>query len=226
MIESNIISRSSTKLCGIALNNNCEKEFINVFKVKKLSTFTKRLNELVNKIDCTDYELGKPLNECKNKVKGDMFELFTIFFFNSFKGDRDILVNNIKWAKRDQVGYDFIASNRKNTPVVIQSKFIGNYNTEFDRGTLETFFGSLPEGYVRNSNERSRILITTASCNNIAKYYINEARESGRDLLILCGGTTKKVQDRNKYVIGIGNYVNDNLGFWKECEENCLRIFK
>jgi hypothetical protein len=52
------------------------------------------LNRLVYVIDCTDYEFGKELNECKLKVKGDMFELFNMIWLNTFGGDRSLFIFN------------------------------------------------------------------------------------------------------------------------------------
>ena len=210
-VDNNILSSSVRMLRKLADNTNSNAEFKYVLSATSISKFTSRLASLTEKVDCTDYELGKDIEECKRKVKGDMFELFTVLFFNAFGGDRSLFLHDIKWAYRDQVGYDFTATNKEGDVCIIQSKFVANASAKFEKdGRLETFFGSLPEGVVIKKDIPSRVLFTTAS--NVGSYYLNEQRRSSKNFLII----DKKF---------INRFTKDNLGFWKFCEEKAKQLF-
>jgi hypothetical protein len=206
----NIAAPSVFMLKKLAEKTGKQDEFQSIFASESINQFVSRLSNLTDIVDTTDYELGRDIDECNNKVKGDMFEVFTILFFNAFGGDRSLFIHNIEWAYRDQIGYDFLATNKKNTPVAIQSKFVANVTAEFNRGKLETFFGRLPEGTVIEKDTPSRVLFTTAS--KFASYYITEQRQSGKNFLIVDRKTIKRFTDKN-------------LGFWNECKEIGERIF-
>ena len=120
----NIPSDSVRRLKAFANSRGFQEEFKAIFAAESINQFVSKLSTLVSKIDATDYELGKSIGECNNKIKGDMFEIFTLFFLNAFGGDRSFLIHNLRWASRDQIGYDFIGTNKKNTPVSIQSNEI------------------------------------------------------------------------------------------------------
>lgn len=206
-----IPSETVKKLQSFAKKSETQKEFKAICEATSINQFVTRLSNLVTKIDVTDYEIGKGKEECSNKIKGDMFEVFTIAFLEAFGGDRSLFIHSIEWAKRDQKGYDFTGINKYNTPVSIQSKFVANATETFDRGKLETFFGHLPEGTVIKAGAPSRVLFTTAC--KFAPYYLNEQRDSGMNFLIIDRKTIKKFTDKH-------------LGFWNQWEELGELIFK
>jgi hypothetical protein len=206
----NIASPTVFMLKKLAEKIGKQEEFQRVFASENINQFVSRLSKLTDKVDTTDYELGRDIVECNNKVKGDMFELFTVLFFDAYKGDRSINLHDVKWAYRDQVGYDFIAKTRKNSPAVIQSKFVGNATAEFNSGRLETFFKELPEGLLIEPKLPSRILFTTAG--NVAPLYIKEQRRLQGNFLIVDRKTIKR-------------FTNGDQGFWAQCKDIGERIF-
>ena len=210
-VDNNILSTSVQKLRTLAKSGNFNKEFLNVFSSNSINQLCTRINSITNIIDCTDYELGKEVEECQRKVKGDLFELFTVLFFNAFGGDRSLFIHDIKWAYRDQVGYDFNALNKDGDMCIIQSKFVANATLPFEKdGRLETFFGSLPEGIKIKKGLPSRILFTTAG--KIGSYYLNEEVRSGKNFMIINRDIIKK-------------FTHNNTGFWKYCNEKGRQLF-
>ena len=210
--DNNILSQSVRMLRNLADKTNTNDKFREVLSSENINQFCNRLASLTEKIDCTDYELGKDVEECKRKVKGDMFELFTVLFFNAFRGDRSLFLGELKWAYRDQVGYDFFTSNKEGDVCIIQSKFVANASAPFEKdGRLETFFGTLREGMVIKKDIPSRILFTTAG--KVASYYVNEQRRSSKNFLII---------DR-KF---ISRFTKDNVGFWNFCKEKGDQLFR
>jgi hypothetical protein len=208
-IKSNIVSATTQKLYQLAKKTNSYSQFNNLFESTNANQFINKVNKLVIDIDCSDYEFGKSLEECRNKVKGDVFELFTVFWLNSFGGDRSLLVQNIKWSTRDMEGIDFFGTNKLGNPVTIQSKFISDFNAEFEANRLETFFGKSTEYTIASDKCPSMLLFTTA--NNISGRYQKYERDG-----IL------HIVDRNK----INKFVKNNIGFWKYCKEIASKVFK
>jgi hypothetical protein len=208
-IKSNIVSTTTQKLYQLSKKTNSGKQFQELFESTNVAQFINKVNKLVLNIDCADYEFGKPLDECKNKVKGDLFELFTVFWLNSFGGDRSMFVQNIKWSNRDMEGIDFFGTNKLGNPVTIQSKFFSDPTQLFEAdGRLETFFGRSTEFTIASNKAPSMMLFTTAS--KIAGRYKKYERDG---LLFLV--------DREK----IDKFVKNNVGFWSYCQEIAKKVF-
>lgn len=205
----NLIKGATVKLFSFSTSESA-KEILEVFNSKSISELIRKISIVTTKVDCTDYEYGKPLQECENKFKGDLFEVFSILFFINFGGDRKFLIHGIDWAPRDQEGWDFVATNNLGKPVTIQSKFVGNSSYIFEGdGRLETFFGNLIDGQEQNSKTTNKILFTSAS--KIGSRYERWNREG---LLT--------VVDRRL----IRKFTDNNLGFWLECTQLVEKVFR
>ena len=207
----NIPSKSVKMLINLANRTNNHAYFTDVLQSTSINQFTTRLVKLTANVDCSRYEPGSDAEEGKRKVKGDMFELFTVLFLNAFGGDRTLFIHNVKWASRDQIGYDFLSENKDGDPCVIQSKFIANATVPFERdGRLETFFATLPEGVTVKKNRPSRVLFTTANITG-GFYKSLERQDEGF-----------KIIDRKL----IKDFTDKNVGFWNYCNEVGRAYFK
>ena len=181
MIQNSYVFMSISKF--IKDNNLGHEPFSDVFSVNSITDFIRNLNELTNSISFSDYEFGKSEIDCINKFKGDMFEIFTMYFVNFYGGERSILVHNLEWAKRDEIGVDFIAKNCDDEVLHIQSKFVSGEFTKFGKDRLETFF--------MKSFPGRRVLFTSASFNKIDSRYKNSHYE--KELKIIDRDLIKKI---------------------------------
>lgn len=96
--------------------------------------------------------------DCSNKIKGDLFEIFTYIYLKEHNEE----VFGVKFAPYDQKGWDFEATNNVGNKCLIQSKYVAA--GEYD-GDLGTFFGEghFMEGVVNlGDGSLSGILFTTA----------------------------------------------------------------
>lgn len=211
-IERNVVNRKGAVryLKNLADRTEGHRYFIDVFSSTSINQFVTRVNKLIDNIDCSRYEPRSTKEECERKVKGDLFELFTVLFFNNFGSLEHLFIRRIKWASRNQIGFDFEGENRDGDPCIIQSKFVSNAAAKFETD-LTTFFGSLPEGLKVKRNRPARVLFTTA---NIPGGKIKTIeRDSNRNFLVI---------DRNE----IKRLTKEDLSFWKDCKETAELIFK
>lgn len=139
--KSNIYGHGFSHLYRLGKNKNCLSELTKVFAVNSLSKVVSNIANFPNKIDVSNYEDGDTIEESTNKIKGDLWELFTVLWLNSAGGDRAYRLTNVKWAKRDQIGYDFTGLDTNGNPAFIQSKFHANPTKEYESNQLETFLG-------------------------------------------------------------------------------------
>lgn len=168
--------------------------FYNIFSANSISEFIENINEVSESISFIDYEFGISEEDGTKKFKGDMWELFTMFFINFYGGDREILIHNLEWSSRNEIGIDFIAKNPDDKVLSVQSKFVGSEFTPFDRNRLETFFMKSTPGL--------RVLFTSANINKIDALYKRSHYE--KEL---------KIIDRSLIKL----YVDNKPAFWNDC---------
>ena len=187
--------KQSTTTKQKARNSELFRSVFNIesSKPRHLNMFLRNIERLTNEVDCSEYTLRRsgPSDETEeqrlkrqrqdgaNKIKGDLFEIYTYVYLQLFGAVSGVF--DCEFASYDQIGYDFIGVNHAKNPCVVQSKFVGNFNTVFGAdesgnriGSLETFFSNLPEGFVIKSKQTSRVLVTTAR--KIHSYYTSLAR--------------------------------------------------
>lgn len=202
MKTSNILNETVIRIIEVVKRTNTQEEFSNIFTKNNTPSFITAITNYVDKVNCENYETGKPIYECRNKLKGDIFELFTVLFLNAFGGDRSLLLSDVKWAQRDQIGYDFTGKNRDGQLVTIQSKYIANPKIMFEAdGRLETFAWETLECSEASSDMYKAILFTSAV--NIAERY---RRYERRGSLIIIDRQT------------IDKFTKNNIGFWEEVQ--------
>lgn len=188
------------KLRAFIRLRGAEETFLNVFKTGDPSLFYKAILDFSKEVDCTDYEFGKSLEDCQNKIKGDIFELFCLLWLESFGGDRAIFAFGVDWAPRDQKGIDFFSKNKFGDSLPIQTKFVGNESSQFESNRLETFFQESRKYTVYREGAPSVILFTSAS--KVSSRYTMDK--------------TMLVIDRGM----IGKYASsENAGFWSHVLE-------
>lgn len=205
---SNIFSSKTDtvrKLRAFIKSKSAEQQIIDVFSVTDPNAFYKAVTDFPSLVDCTDYEFGKPLEECQNKIKGDLFEMFCLIWMESFGGDRAIFAFGTDWAPRDQKGIDFFAKNKFGDVLPIQTKFVGNSNAQFESNRLETFFQEARKYTVYREGAPSVILFTSAS--KVSSRYTMDK--------------TMLVIDRKM----IGKYASAvNIGFWSYLLETIKKL--
>ena len=208
-ITSNIVSPSVIRLYETAKKTNTLQQAQDIFKVDNVNSFISKMVNYVDAVDATDYEYGKPIFECRNKMKGDFFELFTVLWLNTFGGDRLLSVSNVKWAQRDQEGFDFLGINKEGNTMTIQSKFLANPKEIFEGdGRLETFFATSLEYSHASPDCPSAVLFTTA-CKVAERYRRYERRGT---LLVIDRQTLAK-------------HSNNNKGFWMYTSSIAQQVF-
>jgi hypothetical protein len=146
-------------------NQNMNKEFIEIFNTKSLSSLMRNINRFLDQINLTNYELGSNIEDCRKKLKGDIGELFALAWIQTF-GSIFGLVNP-KLAPRDYVGIDLLSGYVKGGTTTIQVKWWENMN-EIESGKLETL-------YVQASNLRPEKIViwTTLPKHKISSRYNN-----------------------------------------------------
>ncbi len=210
-MENLIDTKSGTtiKLRKFAKERGLVEEFRRIFESSNINQLCKRIAETAEKIDCTDYEIGKDPVECKRKIKGDLFEVFCLLWLNIFGGERSIYAYNLKWAPRDMRGIDFFAINKFGNPLPIQCKFIANPMEEFKGdGRLETFFQEAKNYTVASPNNEVPMVILFTSTNKVGYRYRGD-----RSMLIVDRKMISKLASET------------NIGFWSTCKEKMFKIF-
>ena len=202
MLVSNVAGHGWASLYQFGEERGITSSIREVFQVKSLSEFTRKVSTVVDKVDCSGYDGSLDLEEAKNKFKGDLFEVFTVMFMNSVGGDRHYRILGLEWASRDQAGYDFTAIDHKGNPVLLQSKYRSNPGQEFESNQLETF---LAEG--NNFDEVvQRVLFTNST--KISSRYKRFEREG--NMRIIDGSQIKK---------------HAGVGFWKYVDSLSKKLF-
>lgn len=199
---SNVSGHGWATLVQFGEDRGVLNEIKRVFEVESLSTFTKRVSEFSSRVDCTHYDDTVDIVDAQNKVKGDLFEVFTIMFMNAIGGDRTYRILGTKWAPRDQAGFDFTAVDKDGNTVLLQSKFRSNVTEEFESNQLETFLG---EGN-NLGGPVQRVLFTNAT--KISSRYRRFEREG--NMQIIDGSQIKK---------------HAGKGFWKVIAESVNELF-
>jgi len=194
------------KIRKLSKDTNSSDEFKKVFSSTSINQLCKRISDLPNLVDCTDYEFGKPILDCQNKVKGDLFEIFCLIWMESFGGDRSIFSFGIDWAERDQTGIDFFAKNKFGHILPIQSKFVANSESLFESNRLETFFQESKKYTVYKEGAPTVCLFTSAS--KISGRYIHD-----KSMLVIDRDFINRFSPK------------ENIGFWETLSQITSKIF-
>lgn len=157
-IISNVYGHGFSHLYKLGNEKDCLPELTKVFSVDSLSKLISNIASFTEKVDVSNYEDGDTDEESANKIKGDLWELFTILWLNQAGGDCRYRLTNIKWATRDQIGYDFTGLDTNGNPAFIQSKFHANPTREYESNQLETFLGESRD----SSTATTAVLFTSA----------------------------------------------------------------
>ena len=207
----NIIHKDSPaiNLLKFAQKKDVVKDFRTVFESKNINQLVKRIYDLASKIDCSDYEIGKTPEECRNKIKGDIFEIFCFYWMCTFGGDRGIFSFGVEWCPRDTPGIDFMSRNKLGHFMPIQSKYFGNSNIPFEAdGRLETFYKEV-KNYTTINTEGVKLCILFTSADKIAWRYAGD-----QNMLVI----DKKL---------INKYSSEkNQGFWISFQNRMNKIFE
>jgi hypothetical protein len=175
----------------------------NVFQVNSLSKLMSNIANIDKLIDLKYYDNSPDIEQAINKAKGDLFEVFTAMWLNIFGGDRHYSIMNLKWAPRDQKGYDFMATNHDGRAAYIQSKFRSNPSEPFESNQLETF---LLEG---NELDRAPVRYLFTNAMKVSGRYKVAEREGKMRII--------DYSEMNKHA---------NIGFWNTVNEATQLMFK
>ena len=180
-------------------SKNYASKFQKIFDTNSVTTLINNIRKFADDNICIDYENGRSEDECKQKIKGDIWEIFALFWLNSFGGDRSLNLYDIKNAKRDEEGIDMYGVNYDGNIATIQVKYKFNENILFEKGALETFYkASIPHiTKSENKNVKSVFLFTSTKPNwSLEKFiYVIDLKK------IKARATTK------------------NLGFWNTMKQ-------
>jgi len=182
----------------VNLYNKDQSIFSKLFKgVGTISTLSNRINKLSK-----DFEIHNYPDE--NKMKGDLFEIFTELFFKILSSDNRIGVYNYEpYPSIDDYGVDGYGIGMDEKPLTVQSKFRSKCNIELtkeDVGNFPAF--SMIEFDVDKNTSTNMIVFTNAK----GLHWVTESRVFvGR---VRCIGYEQ-----------IKSVINGNTVFWKEIED-------
>jgi len=165
-LPTNIVKLSAFQyLYKFGKQHNCLDALVNVFDAPTYSKLKSNIIKFTTDVDCTNYEFGKSLEDCQNKVKGDLAEVFFMHFLAKCGVHYNIM--DLEGTKHDAIGVDYIGIDFAGKPLAIQAKFVSNPTELFESGRLETFF--------MQAHSKHPVLITTAQ--NIAGRYRRHQQE-------------------------------------------------
>lgn len=142
-----------------AQNNNRLDEFIEIFNVYKnknaLAKLWSNINLYVSKHNFGNFEpIPSPKDPgFKNKVKGDIVELFCLAWMQEHGGNKKVGFYHIQPTKRDAEGTDFTGINSEGLISILQAKGYEK-TTILESGKLETFFRSSHKYKVQYSDNK------------------------------------------------------------------------
>lgn len=182
----------------INLYNKDQKLFIDLFKdintLSKLSYRIKKLSKGFEKHDYPDEE----------KMKGDLFEIFTELFFRILGSDNRIGVYGYQPAPADgDYGVDGYGTGMDEKPLTVQSKFRSDTTKELVGTDLKQFaFQSIVEYDVDKDTSSNMVVFTNAK----GLHWITESRVfSGR---LKCLGYNE-----------MKGIIDNNFPFWKNIDD-------
>jgi hypothetical protein len=179
----------------VNLYNKDQKLFFNLFKgVGTISTLSNRINKLSKDFENHNYP-------DEDKMKGDLFEIFTEAFFKILSADNRIAVYNYQPAlASDDYGVDGFGIGNDNKPLTVQSKFRSDVTKELLEKDIKQFaFQSIVNYDVDKNTSTNMIVFTNAK----GLHWVTESRVfAGR---IRCIGYEQ-----------IKSIINGNTVFWKE----------
>jgi hypothetical protein len=182
----------------VNLYNKDPQLFNNLFKnVGTISTLSNRINKLSK-----DFKKHNYLDE--EKMKGDLFEIFTEAFFKVLSADNRIAVYNYQPAPtNDDYGVDGFGIGNDDKPLTVQSKFRSDVTIELLEKDIKQFaFQSIVNYDVDKNTSTNMIVFTNAK----GLHWVTESRVfEGR---IRCIGYEQ-----------IKSIINGNTVFWKECQD-------
>jgi hypothetical protein len=134
-------------------SNNYSSKFKKIFDTTSVTTLVNNIKKFADENKCIGYEQNITEEECKNKIKGDIWEIFALFWFDSFGGDRGLNLFNIQNAKRGERGIDMYAINYEGNTATIQVKYKFYENSKFEKDTFTTFYGASLKHITKSNNK-------------------------------------------------------------------------
>ena len=177
----------------INLYNKDKKIFDLVFKD------TKSLSQLSSKIIKVSKSFDKLAYKDDDKLKGDLFEIFSECFFKLLSSDNRIGVYNYQPAPSiDDYGVDGIGTGMDNKPLTVQVKFRSDVTTELTQEDIKQFaFQSIVTHNVDKDTRTNMIVFTNAK----SLHWVTEQR--------VFSGRVRSIGFSE-----ISQLVDNNLVFW------------
>lgn len=183
--------------------------FVNIYN-KDQSIFesifkdTKTLSQLSNKIIKVSKNFEALAYKDADKVKGDLFEIFSECFFKILSADNRIGVYNYQPAPPiDDYGVDGIAIGMDEKPLTIQVKFRSDATTELTQEHIKQFaFQSIITYNVDKDTTTNMIVFTNAK----GLHWVTESR--------VFSGRVKAIGYDQ-----ISQLVDNNTVFWKNVKD-------
>lgn len=183
--------------------------FVNLFNkdneiFDKLFKETKTLRKLSSNIIKLSRDYENLAYKDAEKVKGDLFEIFTECFFKIFSADNRIGVYNYQPAPaNDDYGVDGFGLGMDEKPLTVQVKFRSDETTELTSDDIKQFaFQSIVNYDVDKDTKTNMIVFTNSS----GLHWITESKVFNGRLKAL--GTKE-----------ISSLIDNNTVFWKNLND-------
>lgn len=180
------------------------ESFINLYnKDKKIFDLlfkdTKTLSQLSSKIIKISKSFDKLAYKDVDKLKGDLFEIFSECFFKLLSSDNRIGVYNYQPAPAiDDYGVDGIGIGMDNKPLTVQVKFRSDATTELTQEDIKQFaFQSIVTHNVDKDTRTNMVVFTNAK----SLHWVTEQR--------VFSGRVRSIGFSE-----ISQLVDNNLVFW------------
>lgn len=170
-----------------------DKEFAKVFEVDTLSKLSSNIIKYSKGFDKLAYKDA-------DKLKGDLFEIFSEAFFHILGADNRIGIDDYQPINIDDYGVDAKAIGMDLKPATIQVKFRSDATSELTQEDIKQFaFQSLVNFEVEKETKTNMIVFTNAK----GLHWVTEQR-------VFAGRVRTLGYDE------ISNLVNGNSVFWKK----------
>ena len=182
----------------VNLYNKNKKVFELIFKD------TKTLSQLTKKIIKLSKDFGKFSYKDSDKLKGDVFEIFSECFFKILSADNRIGVYKYQPAPAvDDYGVDGTGTGMDEKPLTVQVKFRSDPTTELTQEDIKQFALQSIVNYGVDKDTKTNMIVFT---NSKGLHWVTDSKVfSGRLRAI---GTDV-----------ISQLIDNNLVFWKEVND-------